>query len=64
MTRSIGDDVATSVGVTWKPEIAIYKLSSEDKVVVLGSDGLWDVLSNDVVRRRVTIGCKDSEVQI
>jgi serine/threonine protein phosphatase PrpC len=26
MTRSIGDLVAESVGVTWKPEIAIYKL--------------------------------------
>jgi serine/threonine protein phosphatase PrpC len=43
MSRSIGDLVAGSVGVTWKPgiyfsynqklEIAIYKLSPEDKII-------------------------------
>lgn len=49
MSRSIGDLVAASVGVTWKPEIAIYKLSPEDKIILIASDGIWEVLDNDDV---------------
>ena len=49
MSRSIGDLVAASVGVTWKPEIAIYKLSPEDRIIQLASDGVWEVLNNDDV---------------
>ena len=49
MTRSIGDMIAVSAGVTWKPEIAIYKLGSNDKAILVGSDGVWDVLPNTEV---------------
>lgn len=50
MTRSIGDLVAGSVGVTWKPEIAIYKLCQEDRIITIASDGIWEVLDNSDVR--------------
>jgi hypothetical protein len=47
MTRSIGDLVAASVGVTSEPEIHVHSnLSSADKAIVIASDGLWDRLSN------------------
>jgi serine/threonine protein phosphatase PrpC len=46
MTRSIGDLVAGSVGVTWKPEIAIYKMCQEDRIITIASDGIWEVLEN------------------
>ena len=47
MTRSIGDMAATSVGVTAKPEITYFpNLSSNDKILVVASDGLWDRFSN------------------
>jgi len=49
MTRSIGDLIAASVGVTWKPEIAIYRLYDQDKMIVVASDGVWDVFENDRV---------------
>ena len=32
-----------------KLEIAIYKLSPEDKIILLASDGIWEVLENDQV---------------
>ena len=47
MTRSIGDMAATSVGVTAKPEITVFpNLTPNDKILVMGSDGLWDRFSN------------------
>ena len=47
MTRSIGDMAATSVGVTARPEImSVTKLSQNDKILVIASDGLWDRLTN------------------
>lgn len=50
MTRSIGDLVAKSVGVTAEPEIKWFgPLHEKDKAIVLGSDGLWDRLSNEDV---------------
>jgi serine/threonine protein phosphatase PrpC len=49
MTRSLGDQVAASVGVTWKPEIVEYESTSNDKIVVLGSDGLWEFIENKEV---------------
>lgn len=50
MTRSIGDMVATSVGVTAEPEIKVFSnLAPSDKFIVLASDGIWDQLSNTEV---------------
>jgi serine/threonine protein phosphatase PrpC len=47
MTRSIGDLVAASVGVTSEPEIQVFnQMTPFDKAIVIGSDGLWDRLSN------------------
>lgn len=46
MSRSMGDAVAASVGVSWKPEIIEYEFSSNDKIIVLGSDGLWEFIEN------------------
>lgn len=54
MTRSLGDLVAKSVGVTHEPEIkSINNLTKNDKFIVIGSDGLWDRISNDEVTRIV-----------
>ena len=54
MTRSMGDLVAKSVGVTYEPEIKVFQnLSKQDKFIVIASDGLWDRLSNDEVTRMI-----------
>ena len=55
MTRSIGDMSAASVGVTAEPEIKVFPdLSSNDKFLVIASDGIWDRLSNQEIM--MTIG--------
>ena len=52
MTRSIGDLVAGSVGVTSEPEIQVFNcLTTFDRAIVIASDGLWDRLSNTEITR-------------
>jgi serine/threonine protein phosphatase PrpC len=51
MSRSIGDLVAASVGVIYEPETLEYSITNEDKFIVIGSDGIFEFLSNeDVVK--------------
>jgi len=42
ISRSIGDEVAHSVGVTSIPSVAIWERSEQHNLVVLASDGVWD----------------------
>ncbi len=59
MTRSFGDGIAASVGVVSEPgifrgmmlEFTEQEVQSCDKIIVIGSDGIWDRLSNDEVGR-------------
>lgn len=57
MARSIGDDIAATVGVHATPEIRTYNLTPRDKFMVIASDGVWEFLSNeDVVEIVMTCG--------
>jgi len=49
MSRSIGDLVASSVGVIAEPDIYEYMLRKSDKFIVIASDGVWEFLSNEQV---------------
>ena len=53
MTRSIGDLVAQSVGVNPDPEIREFKLQSNDRFILIASDGIFEFLSNEEVARIV-----------
>ena len=46
MSRSFGDKVAASVGVVAEPEITVSSLSSEDKFLIIATDGVWEFISN------------------
>lgn len=46
MTRSFGDLIAASVGVIPKPEVWDRELISEDRFMILASDGIWEFISN------------------
>jgi serine/threonine protein phosphatase PrpC len=48
VTRSIGDD-DLKPAVTAQPEIIETALSADDEFLVMASDGLWDVISNEDV---------------
>ena len=49
MSRSFGDDVATSVGVSSIPEIIEINRKPDDKYIILGSDGIWEFITNEEV---------------
>ena len=42
-TRSIGDGIAEELGVTAEPEMLARELTGEDKIIVLASDGVFEV---------------------
>ena len=46
MSRSFGDRLAHSVGVSEEPEIKEYFFSKEDKFFVVASDGLFEFISS------------------
>ena len=46
MTRSFGDAIAARVGVNAVPEIQEFTLETNDKIIVLASDGVWEFLEN------------------
>jgi len=51
MSRSLGDLVAASVGVSPEPEVLEFNLEPDDKFIVIASDGVWEFLNNNAVRQ-------------
>ena len=50
MARSIGDTDGKSIGVISEPIVTEYTFSlMTDHFIVLGSDGIWDVMENEEV---------------
>ena len=47
MSRSIGDLVASSVGVIPEPEFFEIVLNESDKFLVIASDGVWEFIDNN-----------------
>jgi integrin-linked kinase-associated serine/threonine phosphatase 2C len=37
---------AHKIGVITEPEISFKELADDDKFIVIGSDGVWDVMSS------------------
>ncbi|XP_020097881.1 probable protein phosphatase 2C 12 [Ananas comosus] len=49
MARSFGDFGLKHYGVISVPEVSYHRLTSKDLFIVLATDGVWDVLSNEEV---------------
>ncbi|KAM3281226.1 putative protein phosphatase 2C 61 [Capsicum chacoense] len=49
MSRAFGDFMLKSYGIISKPDVSYHHISPNDQFLVLASDGVWDVLSNDQV---------------
>jgi serine/threonine protein phosphatase PrpC len=45
ITRSIGDKIGKFIGMISTPEIKTYGLQPEDKFVIIGTTGLWKVMT-------------------
>ena len=64
MSRSLGDTYAAAFGCICLPTIKINHLNlSNDKAIILATDGVWDVLSNlevaKIVQKKIEEGDKD-----
>lgn len=46
MSRSVGDHAARGIGVIAEPEVRRHKLCKADKMLIVASDGVWEVLSS------------------
>lgn len=49
ITRSLGDFQAKKIGIISEPEIDHLWLKTRDKFIVIGSDGVWDVMTSGEV---------------
>ena len=49
MSRSIGDFVATKLGVIPEPICLEYTIDKDTKFIIIASDGIWEFLSNKKV---------------
>jgi serine/threonine protein phosphatase PrpC len=49
ISRSIGDSISKIYGVICKPDISEIDLTSDDLLVVIASDGVWEKMSNEEV---------------
>lgn len=41
MTRSFGDKAGIKAGTNGEPELIRWKITPEDKFIVVASDGVW-----------------------
>ncbi|CAD8179723.1 unnamed protein product [Paramecium pentaurelia] len=54
MSRSLGDLVAASIGVSQIPQLKLINMvNKEDLFIVLGSDGIWEFLDNQTIAELV-----------
>ncbi|KAL2557851.1 putative protein phosphatase 2C 65 [Forsythia ovata] len=60
MARAFGDFCLKDFGLISTPEVTYRKLTQKDEFVVLATDGIWDVLSNNEVVRIVALAKKRS----
>lgn len=59
VSRAFGDTDANPY-VTHQPDIIRYKLSKNDKFIILACDGLWDVLQSQDVVNYIISNCYDT----
>ena len=64
MSRSLGDFVAKKIGVIHEPEILDITINEDDKFIILASDGLWEVVSNEEARNIVNKYYIENNVKI
>jgi len=49
VSRSLGDLILHNHGVISEPEITHKEIDPDDKFIVIGSDGIWDVMNSSEV---------------
>ena len=49
MSRSLGDYLAHSVGVSHEPVIEHFELAPDVQIMIIASDGIWEFMTNQNV---------------
>jgi len=49
MSRSLGDAAAHQIGVSELPVVMEYRLADTDRLLIIATDGVWDMLDNSEV---------------
>jgi len=68
VTRSLGDPHLQTCGLTWKPEVTLLDLAEpvqtlDPLVLIVGSDGLWDLWQYDEAIEEVIVSGYDLRTQ-
>jgi serine/threonine protein phosphatase PrpC len=45
MSRSLGDFMSHTVGVSAEPEVQEFELTPDDQIIIVASDGIWEFMS-------------------
>ncbi|XP_020262144.1 probable protein phosphatase 2C 73 [Asparagus officinalis] len=61
MARAFGDFCLKDFGLISTPQVSYRKISEKDEFLVLATDGVWDVLSNEDVIRIISSATKRSD---
>ena len=62
ISRALGDLNSKSCGVINIPEITEYNLNNNSKYMVICSDGIWEIISNEYVRDLGNIYYKKGQI--
>ena len=55
VTRALGDHALKDQGVICAPDVSRHVLNSEDKLLVIASDGLWDVVNENELTKYIMV---------
>ncbi|KAF3457008.1 hypothetical protein FNV43_RR01665 [Rhamnella rubrinervis] len=64
MSRAFGDFCLKDFGLISVPDIHYHRIAEKDEFVVLATDGIWDVLSNDEVVNIVASNPRSHAAQV
>lgn len=64
MARSIGDHAVKAVGVIPEPEVKTFEIESQDRFIIMASDGVWEFITSqeavDIVQKSLHKGMHDA----
>ena len=64
MTRSFGDKAGIKAGTNGIPELIQHKITTNDKFIIIASDGIWEYLENEEVMNIVVPFFKKNEINV
>lgn len=64
MTRSFGDKAGIRAGTNAEPELMKFKLTAEDKFIIVASDGIWEYLESEEIVKIVAPFYENNDIEL